>query len=163
MSESGEVTYYLPPGSWTDLTTGERREGGRYVSEASTSFFRIPLWVRPGTLLALGPHDAGFDHDATQAVDLRVFELGDGESTTAKVFSPDGQRQVTFQARREGSEVLVSVIAGQPPAGARYRLLGSEPAELQVRAGHDAIQVVLVEPEAPDAAGKSIADHRSDP
>lgn len=163
LAEDGNVTYYLPPGTWTDLLGGQRREGGCYVNEQATDFLRVPLWVRAGTLLALAPADAGFEHDATEAVDLRVFELAEGARATTTVFSPDRERQVTFEARREGGTLSVGIVAGQPPAGARYRVIGSKPAELQVRAGHDAIEVGFVEAEAPDTAGEAVADHGSHP
>jgi len=45
---------YLPPGGWYDFWTNERLEGGReYVRPIDLA--TIPLYVRAGTILPLGP------------------------------------------------------------------------------------------------------------
>jgi alpha-D-xyloside xylohydrolase len=123
LSESGDVTYYLPPGTWTDLLTGERREGGCYVCESRTGFLRVPLWVRAGTLLVTSPHADRPDHDATQDLRLQPFELAEGARVSAEVFSPDAERQVRFEAQREGQQLRLRVASGSPPSGARYALI----------------------------------------
>lgn len=43
--ESGEVTYYIPAGSWKNYFTGEIREGGHWITE-TVDYFTIPLWER---------------------------------------------------------------------------------------------------------------------
>ena len=43
--ESGEVTYYLPTGRWKNYFSGERIEGGRWMTE-KVDYFTIPLWER---------------------------------------------------------------------------------------------------------------------
>lgn len=43
--ESGEVTYYLPAGRWKNYFSGERIEGGRWMTE-KVDYFTIPLWER---------------------------------------------------------------------------------------------------------------------
>lgn len=44
-SPTGEVTYYLPSGTWKHYFTGETTEGGRWVTE-TVDYFTIPLWER---------------------------------------------------------------------------------------------------------------------
>jgi alpha-D-xyloside xylohydrolase len=122
-SESGDVTYYLPPGTWTDLLTGERREGGCYVHERSTTFLRIPLWVRPATLLLTSSDVDRPDHDATQALRLEPFELAEGARVSAEVFSPDAERQLCFEAQHVGQQLRLRIVSGRAPAGARYTLV----------------------------------------
>lgn len=43
--EYGEVTYYLPAGRWKNYFSGERIEGGRWMTE-KVDYFTIPLWER---------------------------------------------------------------------------------------------------------------------
>ena len=43
--ESGEVTYYLPDGRWKNYFSGERIEGGEWMTER-VDYFTIPLWER---------------------------------------------------------------------------------------------------------------------
>jgi alpha-D-xyloside xylohydrolase len=41
---SGEVTYYLPAGTWRHLLTGEVRQGGAWFKERY-NYFSLPLWA----------------------------------------------------------------------------------------------------------------------
>ena len=45
---------YLPRGAWYDFWTGERFEGGREISK-SVDLETMPLYVRAGSILPLGP------------------------------------------------------------------------------------------------------------
>ncbi len=45
---------YLPPSDWYDFWTGERLEGGREISRP-VNLETIPLFVRAGSILPLGP------------------------------------------------------------------------------------------------------------
>lgn len=53
-STDGSVTYYLPSGGWYSLLTGERREGGTWVTETHDAL-SMPLWVREGAILEVAP------------------------------------------------------------------------------------------------------------
>jgi alpha-D-xyloside xylohydrolase len=50
-TDSGVVDFYLPEGEWTSLWDGRTVEGGRWLRETH-DVFSLPLYVRPGTLLA---------------------------------------------------------------------------------------------------------------
>jgi len=54
--ENGATTrrVYLPRGAWSDFWTGERVEGGREI-ERPVDLETIPLYVRAGSILPLGP------------------------------------------------------------------------------------------------------------
>jgi alpha-glucosidase (family GH31 glycosyl hydrolase) len=45
---------YLPRGAWYDFWTGERKEGGREITR-EVDLETMPLYVRAGTILPLGP------------------------------------------------------------------------------------------------------------
>jgi alpha-glucosidase len=47
-------TLYLPRGSWYDFWTGERFEGGREITR-QVDLATIPLYVRAGAILPMGP------------------------------------------------------------------------------------------------------------
>lgn len=53
-STDGSVTYCLPSGGWYSLLTGERREGGTWVTETHDAL-SMPLWVREGAILEVAP------------------------------------------------------------------------------------------------------------
>jgi alpha-D-xyloside xylohydrolase len=49
-SEDGEVPYYLPPGEWTRLLSGEKVQGGGWRKEQH-GFLSLPLLIRAGKVL----------------------------------------------------------------------------------------------------------------
>jgi alpha-D-xyloside xylohydrolase len=107
-SAEGTVDYYLPAGRWTHLLTGEVREGGRWMRETH-GYLSLPLYVRPGALLALGANDARPDYDHADGVTLRLYELADGASAVCRLFDLRGAPAATVTARRVGREVSFEV------------------------------------------------------
>ena len=69
-------TLYLPPGGWTDFWTGEQWTGGRWVSVASPIEF-IPLFVRAGAILPMGPEVQYANQDPFGPTELRVYRGAD--------------------------------------------------------------------------------------
>jgi alpha-D-xyloside xylohydrolase len=118
--EAGSVRYYLPAGEWTDYQTSERVSGGRYVTETNVSVFRIPLFVRENTLLALGGHADRPDYDFLDGLELALFALADGAEASAVVHDAAGVERARFTAARQGSSV-------------ELRASGARPLDVQVR------------------------------
>jgi alpha-D-xyloside xylohydrolase len=67
----GRVRYFLPEGRWFDFWTGEAVDGGRLVT-GTVPLDRIPLLVRDGAVLALGPE---VPHTGALAGQPRINEL----------------------------------------------------------------------------------------
>jgi len=76
----GEVRYYLPEGGWYDFWSGEKVPGGRLV-ETAMPLDRIPVFVRAGAVLKLGPavRNTGEIPDNGRVAAVRVY----GEPRTA--------------------------------------------------------------------------------
>ena len=89
-SAEGEVEFYLPAGTWTNLLTGEEVEGARWRRETH-GFDSLPLYARPGAVIPWGARDDRPDYDYREGLRLRVFPGGEGTRTVA-VTTPDGQR-----------------------------------------------------------------------
>ena len=96
-TESGEVDFYLPAGTWTHLLTGEKVEGGGWRRERH-DFLSLPIYVRPGAVLPWGAREDRPDYDYLDGLTLRVFPGGTG-TIEAAVTTPDGRRE-TFSADR---------------------------------------------------------------
>lgn len=107
-TEGGAVDFYLPAGRWTHLLNGQVREGGRWYREIH-DHLSLPLYVRPGTLLALGADDTRPDYDHAKGVTLRLHELADGATATCTLFDLAGNPSATITARRTGAEVTFEV------------------------------------------------------
>jgi alpha-D-xyloside xylohydrolase len=98
-SESGEVEFYLPRGTWTHLLTGEEVEGGGWRRETH-DVRSLPLYVRPGAVLPWGARDDRPDYDYLDGLQLRVFPGGTGTAEVT-VTTPDGRSRVFTADRAE--------------------------------------------------------------
>ena len=69
---------YLPAGTpWIDFWTGETRAGGA-VDVAAAPLDRIPLYVRAGSVLPLGPDVQHANEDLGGPLEVRVYPGADG-------------------------------------------------------------------------------------
>jgi alpha-D-xyloside xylohydrolase len=111
--DANGVRYYLPPGEWTDYFTSERVSGERFRTEKNVSFFRIPLFVRENTLLAVGARDDRPDYDFLDGLGLELFALADGAEASAVVHGPTGVERARFTATRKGSQIELRGSVGK--------------------------------------------------
>jgi alpha-D-xyloside xylohydrolase len=71
---------YLPSTKWYDFWTGTVSEGGRTV-DAPTSIDRIPLYVRAGSIIPLGPDVEYSGEEPADPIELRVYRGANGRFT----------------------------------------------------------------------------------
>ncbi len=70
---------YLPASpAWYDFWTGESQEGGRKI-EAAAPLERMPLYVRAGSILPLGPEIEYADQNPGGPIELRIYAGADGK------------------------------------------------------------------------------------
>ncbi len=108
LSEDGGVDFFLPDGLWTHLLTGETRQGGRW-HRASCGFLEMPVYVRPGRVIALGSSDDRPDYAYAEGVTYRVYALADGSEVSATVPDLRGKTAARISARRKGRTVEATV------------------------------------------------------
>jgi alpha-D-xyloside xylohydrolase len=87
-TETGEVEFYLPDGTWTSLLTGETVEGGRWVRETH-GFDSLPLYARAGAVIPWGARSDRPDYDYLDGLTIRVFPGGEGTRDIV-VTTPEG-------------------------------------------------------------------------
>ena len=76
-----ERRVYLPKGTtWYDFWTGEKLSGGQHI-EAAAPLERIPLYVRAGSILPLGPEEEYADEKPNGPIELRIYPGADGSFT----------------------------------------------------------------------------------
>ncbi|MBS5401808.1 MAG: alpha-xylosidase [Bifidobacterium sp.] len=106
---SGEVTYYLPAGTWTNWFTGERVRviNGAWRTE-TYGYDTIPLWVRDGSVVVTHPGAETPEYEYGKDALVSVF-LDQVDMASATVEDEHGD-SVVFSARRtaEGVEVTSS-------------------------------------------------------
>ncbi len=86
-------TLYLPPGLWYDFWTEERLEGGREITRA-VDLATLPLYVRAGAIIPMGPAKQYTTEPADGALTLNVYSGADSE---LELYEDDG---VSFNFRR---------------------------------------------------------------
>src|SRR5205085_11599272 len=84
---------YLPRGAWYDFWTDERVNGGREV-DRPVDLTTMPLYVRAGAVLPLGPVKQYADEPSDEPTTLVVYPGVDGTST---LYDDDG---ISFAHRR---------------------------------------------------------------
>ncbi|MER6527871.1 hypothetical protein [Streptomyces sp. NPDC001508] len=104
-SDEGDVTYYVPEGTWTRFADGRTVTGPRWVRERH-GFLSVPLLVRPGAVIPVGAVDDRPDYDHADGVTLRAFRPARGAPVTVRV------GDMTFTVVREGDTLRAS--AGDP-------------------------------------------------
>jgi alpha-D-xyloside xylohydrolase len=78
---------YLPKGTWYDFWTGQSLEGGRFVT-AAAPLETMPLYVRAGSMLPLGPTVQYASEKPADPLELRIYRGGDADFT---LYEDDGE------------------------------------------------------------------------
>jgi alpha-D-xyloside xylohydrolase len=71
---------YLPKATWYDFWTGERVEGGKRI-EADAPLEKLPLFVRAGSIVPMGPAMEWSTEKPTDPMELRTYPGADGDFT----------------------------------------------------------------------------------
>jgi alpha-glucosidase (family GH31 glycosyl hydrolase) len=78
---------YLPRGGWYDFWTGERLEGGREISR-SVDLEIIPLYVRAGSIVPLGPVKQFTGEQVDEPLSLSIYP---GADASFLLYEDDGR------------------------------------------------------------------------
>jgi len=73
-------TVYLPQATWYDFWTGETQEGGRRI-EMDAPLNKLPLFVRAGSIVPLGPAMEWTTERPAEPLEVRVYAGADGDFT----------------------------------------------------------------------------------
>ena len=82
VTEPGAATrrLYLPRGTWYDFWSGKAVEGGRAI-DAAAPLERIPLYVRAGSIVPMGPDVEYVAEKLADPIELRVYTGASGSFT----------------------------------------------------------------------------------
>jgi alpha-D-xyloside xylohydrolase len=80
-TETKTATKYLPKGAtWYDFWTGKQFKGGQTVT-LQTSLETVPMFVRAGSIVPLGPEMQYVGEKAWDNLEMRVYPGADGTFT----------------------------------------------------------------------------------
>jgi len=71
---------YLPSATWYDFWTGSVQSGGRSI-DAAAPIDKLPLYVRAGSILPLGPDLEWASQKPVDPLELRIYRGADGSFT----------------------------------------------------------------------------------
>ena len=69
---------YLPRGAWRDFWTGKLLDGG-VAMDAPANLERIPIYVRAGSIIPMGPQLLFAAEKPADPIELRIYDGADGE------------------------------------------------------------------------------------
>ncbi len=107
-NEEGTVQFYLPgTGIWTDIQTGEELEGGRWY-EKTYDYFGMPLYAKPGAMIAYGSFRRNFTYDYAENAKIVIYGLEDGQSSECEIFDAEAVSVLKVKAVRNGGTITVT-------------------------------------------------------
>ena len=76
MNGNNRRDIYLPGGAWVNFFTGERFEGGRWYYGVDVPLDQMPVFVRPGALIRMYPHDVDStdDMNLSESITIEITE-----------------------------------------------------------------------------------------
>ncbi len=110
-NEDSMAEYYLPEGRWTSLLTGEEKAGGRWYREKH-GYLSIPLYVKAGSMIALGGRDDNAVYDYADGTCLKVYALEDGQSAETSVYNTENEEVIKAKVTRIGDQYDIQVSGG---------------------------------------------------
>ena len=74
------ISLYLPQAKWYDFWSGAQTEGARRI-DAPSPLFRLPLYIRAGSIVPMGPEMQWSTEKPADPIELRVYRGADGAFT----------------------------------------------------------------------------------
>ena len=71
---------YLPAATWVDFWTGDRVQGGQSIT-ADAPLAKLPLYVRAGSIIPMGPAMEWSTEKPADPIELRIYPGADGDFT----------------------------------------------------------------------------------
>lgn len=107
---------YLPKGTWTDFWTGKKIAGGRRVW-ASAPYDQIPLFVREGAIIPMGPEQQYIGEKPDAPIELHLYP--GAAPTSWRIYDDDGATNAYLrgdysltEVRIEGKQAKVTKVEG---------------------------------------------------
>ncbi len=109
-NDQSMAEYYLPKGTWTNLLTGEVKEGGCWVNEKH-DYLSIPLMVKENSIVVLGACDEKPDYDYGTDAEIRIYALKDGIQAKSVVYGMDQNEEISITAEKNGNDIHVTIVS----------------------------------------------------
>ncbi len=112
-NDKSMAEFYLPEGTWTSLLTGEVKEGGKWYKE-HYGYMSIPLFVREGSIVAVGACDTDAVYDYADGVDYKVYALAEGKDAKTAVYNTENEVDSEITVSHIDNRYEISVTSKKP-------------------------------------------------
>ena len=112
-NDKSMAEFYLPEGTWTSLLTGEVKEGGKWYKE-HYGYMSIPLFVREGSIVAVGACDTDAVYDYADGVDYKVYALAEGKDAKTVVYNTENEVDSEITVSHIDNRYEISVTSKKP-------------------------------------------------
>jgi alpha-D-xyloside xylohydrolase len=126
VSRTNRCRVYLPAGDWIDFWSKKIKKGGRWI-EVEAPLDVLPLWVRAGAIVPLGPDLAHTEERPRDPLTLELY-LPQGEAHT--VIHDEDKPEIPVHYARLGDSLTVEV--GACPGEVEIVLYGLQAAAASV-------------------------------
>jgi alpha-glucosidase (family GH31 glycosyl hydrolase) len=127
LDESDRRRVYLPAGTWTDWWTGEQTTGPRWL-DVEADLATLPLWLREGAVIPLGPLVDHVEQWSLGELTLRISPFAGDGVRELRVPTQAGDLLVTYRAD-DGRHVVTT----PPGAHVALEVVGSDAPTLEHR------------------------------
>jgi alpha-D-xyloside xylohydrolase len=111
MSADGDITFYVPAGTWTHLVSGEQVTGPAWVRQQH-DFDSLPVLARPGSVIPFGARSDRPDYDWADGVHLRLYAPADGQRSRVRIPGPDGRDRAVFEVAFDDGTASAELLDG---------------------------------------------------
>jgi alpha-D-xyloside xylohydrolase len=111
---------YLPAGLWYDFWTGRPVTGGQTIT-AAAPYDHIPVYVRAGSVLPLGPASAQYAAQAVQPNEIRVYPGAAGrlalysDAGDTYAYTTGAAQTIPLTYRDAGRQLTIGAASGSYP------------------------------------------------
>ena len=119
---------YLPAGLWYDFWTGRPVAGGQTIT-AAAPYDHIPLYVRAGSVIPMGPADAQYAAQAVNPTEIRVYPGADGQTSLysdagdSYAYTAGASQTIPFSYRDRSRALTIGAATGSFPGAPATRQL----------------------------------------
>lgn len=107
-NDIGKAEYYLPDGLWTNILTGEQKQGGHWYSE-TYDYMAFPLLARENSIIAFGNTDSRPDYDYSENTTFIVYSLTEGTPAYTELYSAQAEKVCDVTVLRRQKNITISV------------------------------------------------------
>jgi len=104
MDNTNKRAIYLPMGLWTDWWTCERIHGGKWIN-IETDIETLPLYIREGGIVPMGPIMNYVDEIKTEEIEVKIAKF-EGDGKTSFVVPVNGERILIEYTASNGKHIV---------------------------------------------------------